>query len=292
MKDSMRRIKNSPTMKMIVIGVIIILLLLPASMINSIIHERQELRSSAIHEVSSKWANRQVIDGPVLSIPYTKEYKVDDEIRYSKHLFHILPDVLNIDGVVGTKDLTRGIYEIVVYESELNLKGNFSLESLEHLYDAHTISYDQSFLTIGMTDLRGIQSEIKLDWAGEEYEVSPGSKIKNIIPSGVTLYPKVEEGSEVFSFDYQLDLNGSSNLSFVPVGGTTNVTITSDWTSPSFGGHILPDEREVTDAGFAANWKVLELNRDFPSYWTSLTVTFRVIGLITKSIPDSNPLSD
>jgi inner membrane protein len=64
-----------------------------------------------------------------------------------------------------------------------------------------------------------------------------------------------------------LDLQGSENISFVPIGSTTNVTLSSGWTSPSFNGSFLPKQRDITDAGFTSNWQVLELNRSFPQYW-------------------------
>lgn len=51
---------------------------------------------------------------------------------------------------------------------------------------------------------------------------------------------------------------------FAPVGQTTTVNLTSDCTTPSFTGYYLPDERQVTDTGFQAEWKVLAINRDYP----------------------------
>jgi len=275
MKDTLQRFKTSPTIKMMTIGFIIMILLVPATMIKSIIQERQQLRQSAITEVSSKWANSQTVDGPILSIPYTKAYEVNEEVRYSKHLFHILPEKLKVNGQVGTEALTRGIYEVVVYASDLNVDGMFSLEAIEQLHEAHDILYDQAFVTIGMSDLRGIQSEIFVQWGDDNYEVEPGSKISKIISSGVTVYPTIDKTKESFKFGYQLTLNGSRNLSFIPVGGITEVQISSDWSSPSFGGHILPDDREVRDDGFTASWKILELNRDFPSYWSDQESTKR-----------------
>ena len=51
---------------------------------------------------------------------------------------------------------------------------------------------------------------------------------------------------------------------FAPFGQTTTVSLTSDCTTPSFTGYYLPDERQVTDTGFQAEWKVLAINRDYP----------------------------
>jgi len=68
-------IKNSVTLKLITITILILLLLIPTSMITSIIQEREDLNNQASNEVSSKWANKQLINGPILSIPLLYEQK-------------------------------------------------------------------------------------------------------------------------------------------------------------------------------------------------------------------------
>src|SRR5690606_38349357 len=71
-----------------------------------------------------------------------------------------------------------------------------------------------------------------------------------------------------YNFSLSLDLKGSEFLYFVPVGKETNINVTSAWQNPSFDGAFLPDQREIGDNGFTANWKVLHLNRNFPQQWT------------------------
>lgn len=57
-------------------------------------------------------------------------------------------------------------------------------------------------------------------------------------------------------------------MSFVPAGKTTTVKLTGPWASPSFDGVFLPENREVTEKGFSANWKILHFNRPFAQQWT------------------------
>jgi len=94
--------KRSVTLKLISIGVLILILLIPTSMLTSLIYERQGIRDNAIAEVSSKWGNAQTFGGPGLSIPYStiiKDEKGQSEtvIRYA----HFLPDKIKIDGVIA-----------------------------------------------------------------------------------------------------------------------------------------------------------------------------------------------
>ncbi len=263
-------LKNSLSLKLITITFLMLILLIPASMIKSIITERQYLRESTISEVSQKWANRQNINGPVMTIPLTYEEKVDkDEIRdYIKYL-HILPEDLQIDGTIDPTRLRRSIYEIVVYESALSLKGAFKINKSIDKNNLKRINYDQAFITMGVSDLRGIQNQMKLQWNDTELEVEPGSKIPEIIRSGVTIaLPDLSDlVDSTFDFGLDIDLQGSQNISFTPLGKTTDINISSEWPDPSFNGSFLPDERDVTEAGFSAQWKVLQLNRNYPQSW-------------------------
>lgn len=69
------------------------------------------------------------------------------------------------------------------------------------------------------------------------------------------------------NFEFLLSLRGSQNMSFVPIGSTTEVNLSSSWESPSFNGNFLPDKREISSDGFKANWLILQLNRNFPQSW-------------------------
>jgi inner membrane protein len=62
----------------------------------------------------------------------------------------------------------------------------------------------------------------------------------------------------------ELDLKGSEQLFFTPVGKTTVVDLKSSWPTPAFNGTFLPDTHSVRTDGFDAHWKVLHLNRNYP----------------------------
>ena len=86
--------RNSLTFKLFTIGFLILILLIPISMIQSIINERKNLRDNATREISSKWGSDQAIGGPIISIPYREIVKNQDNktqesvLRYA----HFLPE--------------------------------------------------------------------------------------------------------------------------------------------------------------------------------------------------------
>ena len=52
-----------------------------------------------------------------------------------------------------------------------------------------------------------------------------------------------------------LNLSGTGDLSVVPAGRNSEMTLTSNWPHPSFLGDFLPAKREVSESGFQAQWQ-------------------------------------
>jgi inner membrane protein len=260
--------RNSVTLKLVIISILTLLLLIPSSMIKSTIREREQLNRTAINEVSSKWANSQCLKGPILSIPLLFEYRNDDETTELVKYLHILPDNLNIDGIVEPESLKRGIYKIVVYKSDLIFNGSFNISRNIEFSNLKEVKWDKAFLTIGISDLRGIEENITLKWNNSNLNIIPGSRIPDIINTGITIdIPDLANLNNNYEFMFDLKLQGSQNLSFTPVGSVTDIQLKSGWKTPSFNGNFLPRNRDVSEDGFSANWKVLQLNRNFPKQW-------------------------
>ena len=69
--------KSKLLIKGLLIGGLVLLLLIPAFFVQNVISEREARQQEAFNEVSSKWANRQNITGPVLVLPYTENVAGD-----------------------------------------------------------------------------------------------------------------------------------------------------------------------------------------------------------------------
>jgi len=262
-------VRNSVTLKVVTITIMVLLLLIPTEMVKSIIGERETLNYAATNEVGSKWAGPQQLNGPILTIPVVYEVVNADQKSEVVKYWHILPEELKIDGTIQPEKLRRGIYEVVVYKSKCSFTGKFDLNKSIDRNGLNEIRYDQAFLTLGITDLRGIKDEIVLNWNDEKLKVKPGSTLSDLIYSGVTIdLPDLSDNLQnKIDFDFALNLQGSQSMSFVPLGNTTEVNLTSNWPSPSFDGNFLPDSREVSATAFTANLKILQLNRNILLCW-------------------------
>ncbi|HAS36398.1 MAG TPA: cell envelope integrity protein CreD [Flavobacteriales bacterium] len=267
--------RNAVTLKIISIAILALILLIPNSMVQSVIHERENRRQEAIEDISAKWGLQQTVTGPVLNIPYYKEYRnSNDKLVKSKQYFHILPSELDISGQVSPEERHRSIYEAVVYSSDLNIKGQFQIpESADFPQDNVTILWAEAYLSIGLSDIRGLKDEVIVDWSREKRVFEAGVPDTDLFNSGLHAKTPLLEDSlglgRKHSFDMNLRFNGSSKLHFTPIGKSTTVQLKSPWPNPSFDGAYIPDANSVSDSGFDAHWKVLHLNRNYPQWWSN-----------------------
>jgi len=261
--------KYSISARLIIIGFLVMLLLIPSFMIRSLIRERQDRRNDAISEVSEKWGQTQTITGPILSIPYTKYFTTEDNETSTKTMYtHILPDFLEIDGTIHPEVRNRGIYEVVLYNSELHFNGKVLIPDLGDLkIPTKDIIWKNAFISVGITDMKGIEELITFEIDDDDYLANSGIATNDVIISGVSKIINNIKPNHDFEFSFNLNINGSNGLTLTPVGKETNVTISSDWISPSFIGHFIPTDHEINENGFTANWKVLHSNRNFPQKW-------------------------
>lgn len=272
--------RNPLITKISFIVIVTVVLLIPTAMIKGVITDRQNNKSEAVSEVGRKWGEQQTIVGPVLTIPYKKlvsqSNSTTDRVETLEVIeqVYILPEALSIESDITPQRLERGIFEVAVYDSQTTFKGSF--ESFDP--NSLNISFDdllieQAFVSIGISDMRGIQDQVILNWNGENetFTTSSGVRDKKLIYSGINALVNLKQSNrktEQATFSFNLDLKGSSYIYFTPVGKKTEVAITSPWSSPSFKGEFLPTQREVTDDGFNASWNIVDLNRNFPQVWT------------------------
>tara|TARA_R110001599_G_scaffold84130_2_gene226614 strand:+ start:10622 stop:11983 length:1362 start_codon:yes stop_codon:yes gene_type:complete len=270
--------RNTVMIKAVFIAIITLLLLIPAAMISNLVYERQNTKNEAINEIGEKWGKEQTLTGPFLTIPFTKHIKryspkdsTDIWIERTDYL-NMLPENLNVSGSIAPEKRYRGIFEVIVYNSDIYLDGDFSTLNIKDFdIESKDLHLDNAFLSIGISDLRGIEEQIDLKWGENTKVFNPGTITTNIISSGINapLNISVNSNGDILSepFAFNLKLKGSEYLRFVPVGKITDVELKSDWNTPSFDGAFLPDHRTVSDSGFVANWNILHLNRNYPQAW-------------------------
>jgi inner membrane protein len=277
--------RNAVTIKIIIIFFLAVALMIPMEMIRSIKSERQERQEDAFREISSKWGKEQIVTGPVLTIPFT-HYDLNEKnepINVRNDQYYILPDQLKVQTEMIPETRSRGIFKVVVYRSVVKLTGSFPAELPVTGTSQTMIDLEKARISLGITDIKGISDSVVLQWNGEKLISEPGVDVDGLFASGFSVATPLSnlERTEDHHFSIEINLNGSRNMGFTPVGKETYVEMVSSWPDPSFTGAFLPSEREITDDGFIATWKILEYNRNFPQIFThqSFDISESVFGV-------------
>ncbi|WP_350287728.1 cell envelope integrity protein CreD [uncultured Croceitalea sp.] len=288
-------IRTSITARMLMIGFIILILLVPLIFIKELIRERALRQQDVIQEVGNLWGEQVLFMGPILKIPYktytestkmvTGTKSVITERTAETHYAYFFPDELNIDAAVDALKKERGIYETSVFSSDMEFNGKFGVPDFKQKdIKDEDVLWNKATVIMKTSNLKGIKNQIEMQLGEATLKFLPRYQSQSntgYYTDNVLLHelesPYITEAfaaKEPLDFTSAMVVNGSSKIRFVPVGEATKLHMTSNWKDPSFTGNFLPEEdavKTVTEAGFEANWKVLQTNRQFEqSFFGSL----------------------
>ncbi|MBO9683724.1 MAG: cell envelope integrity protein CreD [Flavisolibacter sp.] len=258
--------KTKVLVKALIIGGIVLILQIPTFYVTDLIKEREQRQKEAIVEVSSKWAGRQNIAGPVLVIPYRE----NADSTKSKHFAYFLPDQLNIHSKVSPEEKYRGIYKVMLYTSGVHLDGSFNNISLEKLkITPQDMIWNEAFVHLGISDVKGLNDNVRLRWNNQVLDMSVDGWAAQALDEGLNAPLNLTGPDDLknVQFSADLNLNGSQELLFTPLGRTTSVEMKAKWPHPSFTGDILPMQKKISRDSFEAKWKSISQKRNFPQQW-------------------------
>jgi inner membrane protein len=286
---------ESVLIKLALIGILTLLLLIPSSWIQDLIVERQARQDEVIKEISDKWSGSQLVEGPVMVLPYKTLVKQKDtagKISYREVLtnIYILPETLNIISKVEPELLHRGIFDAVVYNTKLRINGKFSpLELKKSGIDPSMILWDKVKLDIGVSDLKGLKNNPSIKLGKSVYNVEPDFSSLHLFENNLIILPDLSQGrNTALNFNFDLDLRGSSDLNFMHLGKTTTVKVEGKWNNPSFTGRYLPEHRKITKEGFTAIWKMPYFNRPFPQQWIEENAVMHTTAALNTANNDAS----
>jgi inner membrane protein len=262
--------KTRILVKALIIGGIVLILQIPTFYVQELIKEREDRQKDAISEVSSKWATKQTVTGPVLVLPFLQASADSSNKTMSRHFAYFLPDALNITSTITPEGKYRGIYKVMLYTSKINLKGAFNSISLDKLkIDPKDVLWNEAFVHVNISDIKGLNDDLNLHWNNQVLTMSPdvvdGTAMTDGLNGPLTL-AGIDDLKHV-NFSSDINLNGSQQLLFTPVGKSTSVDMSAKWPHPSFTGDILPTTSNISNDSFQAKWKSISQKRSFPQQW-------------------------
>ena len=244
------------------------------SNINGIILERQASQQSAKTRVANSMTGEQTVIGPILMVPYYEEYPYTigegknkkTEVIREDGITYVLPESLRLSGGFTNESKKSGIYKVLMYQLGGTIHGSFRLPAHFNVAPKHengNITFKTAYLSIGISDTRGINGKPALLWNKVPYKFLQGSRIK---PFGNGIHAPIEaldpENERTVPFEFKLNLRGTEQFRFTPIGDNNVVTLQSSWQHPHFDGSFLPDPatQRVAPGGFSADWAVSSLS--------------------------------
>jgi len=255
--------------KILLIVLLTLVLLLPLGRMESLIAERSGLRDSAVERVAHGVGHAQSIGAIMLIQPLTRTW-VDGGKEFSDtKSLRVLADSVDVTGSVGTELRSSGIYTVPTFKARLHISGSISNELLMGLLAPEpgvNKKLGRPTLFLSVSDPSGIRA---FDGIRVDDVLLPVSAATEGGLHGVSAeLPWNAAGlPQRLSFAADLSISGTERLNFLPFAQSTHVSLGSSWPNPSFSGAFSPDAAPRVGArGFDADWRVLQINRDYPQF--------------------------
>lgn len=267
---------QSNTAKMIMVGMLTLFLLIPLSLVQSLIRERSERKNEVVFDVNESWGSEIHFYGPILKIPYktyTETAIVDEKSRETiiqkkasiQNAYFFPNDLENKTTVEKVDDIKRGLYNPIVFKANMKFSGSFQDVAFEKLnIKSEDILWDKATILVKTTNLKSIKSDLKIVLNKKNYSLESKADEDNYFGTLETETFTYKSGEKI-DFNFNMNYNGSNSIQFIPVGKTTTSSINANWDSPSFIGSFAANDttKEITNENFHADWKILHINRPF-----------------------------
>jgi inner membrane protein len=216
------------------------------------------------------------MSGPVLVIPYRASatetvvesgQSVTRTTEVTRELT-LAPETAELSTDVRPEVRKRSIYQAVVYGAHVAGKARFAFppDLARTGVEPAQMDLSRAELRFGLSDPRGLGANPRVMADGMPLRLQPGGGSSG----GRGFFAWIDASklaAAPLAVDFAFDFRGNAALSLAPQAGDTRWTVRSSWPSPSFGGDFLPDNRQVSNKGFAATYRIgnLALGRSLVS---------------------------
>jgi len=166
---------QSASLKATILTAIALALLVPLTLLSSLVAERVSQRDAAVKSVARGWGDRQWLAGPIIAIPVTTEGEHPRTCDW-----YVLPDRLNLAVKLKVEEERRrlGVYEVPVYVAQVHATGEFDLKRevlrLTRGEGALHPHLDQARLLLPINDPRGLRNLVVTAPTLKDFEPSDG----------------------------------------------------------------------------------------------------------------------
>lgn len=256
--------------KLAALGAVVISLLVGLGLVDDVVRDRQRYRDATAQGVADSLAGPQSLLGPIIHLACVESWDeatgTDAERRISEKrrefVLQALPDQLRLRTEALMEERARGVHKVNTYLLKARIGAQWA--HLGGLQAQSTVKGSRMqcgspLLMLAVGDTRGIRTAT-LRTDEQTLPLKPGTFLPSY-PRGVhaALPDAVRQHEGPFEAELELELVGTERVSIVPLGGNTEVHMSSAWPHPSFAGRFLPSQRHWGPKGFEAQWRLSSL---------------------------------
>lgn len=255
---------NRHGLKLLILGVAWLVLGVLLSTISGLISERHGYRNQAEASVAAGWGGAQVIGAPVLRFSFAPEIDAKGFERRLEDRW-VLSELASYDTDLGVQRRRLGIFEIPVYEAQMQLQAQFSAERINAmLAERPGAQIERVSIALPIGDPRGLRSAVTMKLGKEALRLVPSGSLMGGHPLLAATLNDSATWQQGLQLDQSITLAGVRSLTWLPSASDMTVQVHGNWPDPGFADGLLPRNREVGESGFSADWRVLDFNAGIP----------------------------
>src|SRR5258708_6538009 len=267
---------NPLLIKMLIIVLLTVVVVVRVGRVEFLIGEGAALGDMAVERVANGVGHAAIIGAVMMVVPVTRTW-VDDGREYSEtKRHHVLASSVDVAGTVGGELRRSGIYTVPTFKATMHIAGSISDEGLMGVLAPErgvTKKVGDPILFLAVSDPSGIRvlDGIRIDDTLEPVSAATDAGLQGVSAPVASI---VSGAPRRLSFAVDLVISGTRRLQFLPFAEALHVHLISPWPSPSFSGAFSPSAApQVGPDGFTADWRVLQINRDYPGLWADTGVS-------------------
>ena len=261
--------------KLLAIGGLILLLLIPLALLDGLVDERQQRAAEVVADIAQASANAQRITAPLLRLEVERVVRRMERVGGDERLplqpvdhtevdtLLVAADAVEVEATLGTETRRRGLFEARIFQQKADVKARFRVPALREVPGQLSARIRDARWVLGLGDNRGINA-LTVAANGRPLQPEPGTGVA-WLPEGVqATLPGALASGTVIDTTATLGLTGTSQLAWLPLAEDFRWQLAGDWPHPRFAGFALPIERDVRADGFRAEWRLSSLASQAP----------------------------
>jgi len=289
-------------LKLIIVCGLVMLMAIPAMFMSYVSYERSNRADEVTQEVSQDYGGEQLIVGPHIVVPYVQRNDDARLMTVGDYVFSAETGKVTFDDI-NVEEVQLSLFKVPVFKTDGQLKASFTDPRKIDIDERLDLDWSQAKIVFNLSEVKGLRNDVRVEFEGQTYpftysqirrpnapswtEKTRGTdgEITEILRVYETRFDKLSQNGERYlavsagplfaGFDtgktqidtvIDLSLSGAQKLSVAPFAKLTEISLKANWPHPGFEGPFPPDNRDITETDFAANWTIPLLRRAIISH--------------------------